>query len=93
MFLNPVALLALLTIPVVILFHMLKIRRQQAVVSSTLLWEDRLRELRARAFSPAESNLHLLLQVLTILALARAGQPVAVTGYERNVLILDCPDS
>lgn len=93
-FLNPAAFLALLTIPVVILFHMLKIRRQQAVVSSTLLWEDRPRELHASApFRRLKPNLLLLLQILTILslavALARPVRTVLVTGYERNVLILD----
>ncbi|HXZ43539.1 MAG TPA: VWA domain-containing protein [archaeon] len=94
MFLNPVAFLSLLAIPVVILFHMLKIRRKQAVVSSTLLWEDRPRELQASApFRRLKPNLLLLLQILTILALAvalaRPVRTVLVTGYERNVLVVD----
>jgi Ca-activated chloride channel family protein len=94
MFLNPAAFLSLLAIPVVILFHMLKIRRQQAVVSSTLLWEDRPRELQASApFRRLRPNLLLLLQILTILALAlalaRPVRTVLVTGYERNVLVVD----
>ncbi|RPI07695.1 MAG: hypothetical protein EHM71_09990, partial [Zetaproteobacteria bacterium] len=36
-FLNPTALFFLLGIPAVIILHLLKIRRRQAVVSSTLL--------------------------------------------------------
>ena len=93
-FLNPAAFLLLLAIPVVVLFHLLKIRRQQVVVSSTLLWVDRPRELRASApFRQLKPNLLLLLQILSILALAialaRPVRTVTVTGYERNVLILD----
>ena len=72
-FLNPAAFLLLLAIPVVVLFHLLKIRRQQVVVSSTLLWVDRPRELRASApFRQLKPNLLLLLQILSILALALA---------------------
>jgi Mg-chelatase subunit ChlD len=93
-FLNPAAFLLLLTIPVVILFHLLKIRRQQAMVSSTLLWADSLRDLEASApFRRLKPNLLLLLQILAILllalALAKPVRTVLATGYERNVLILD----
>jgi len=93
-FLNPAAFLLLLTIPVVILFHLLKIRRQQAVVSSTLLWADSLRDREASApFRRLKPNLLLLLQILAILllalALAKPVRTVLATGYERTVLILD----
>jgi Mg-chelatase subunit ChlD len=93
-FLSPAAFLLLLTIPVVVLFHMLKIRRQQAVVSSTLLWADSLRDQQASApFRRLKPNLLLLLQILTILllalALARPVRTVSATGYERNIFILD----
>jgi len=93
-FLNPAAFLLLLTIPVVILFHLLKIRRQQAVVSSTLFWVDSLRDQQATApFRRLKPNLLLLLQLLAILllalALAKPVRTVLATGYERNVFILD----
>jgi Mg-chelatase subunit ChlD len=93
-FLNPAAFLLLLTIPVVILFHLLKIRRQQAVVSSTLLWADSLRDLEASApFRRLKPNLLLLLQILAILllalALAKPVRTVLARGYERTILILD----
>jgi Ca-activated chloride channel family protein len=93
-FLNPSALLFLLGIPVVVLFHLLKIRRQQAPVSSTLLWADNLRDRQANApFRRLRPNLLLLLQILILLllalALARPVRTVAVSGYERSVLILD----
>ncbi len=93
-FLNPSAFLLLLTVPVVILFHLLKIRRQPAQVSSTLLWADSFRDQQASApFRRLTPNLLLLLQILTILllalALAKPVRTVLATGYERNVLILD----
>ena len=93
-FLNPAALLLLLTIPVVVLFHLLKIRRQQATVSSTLFWADSLRDQQASApFRRLKPNLLLLLQLLAILflalALAKPVRTVSATGYERNVFILD----
>ena len=47
--LNPGALLALFTIPVIVLFHLLKIRRQDVTVSGTLLWADSLRDQHASA--------------------------------------------
>src|SRR3990170_2638645 len=91
-FLNPAAFLLLLTIPVVILFHLLKIRRQQAVVSSTLLWADSLRDLEASApFRRLKPNLLLLLQILAILllalALAKPVRTVIATGHEARVLV------
>ena len=93
-FLSPAAFLLLLTIPVVVLFHLLKIRRQQATVSSTLFWSDSLRDQQATApFRRLKPNLLLLLQLLAIvllsLALARPVRTVSATGYERNVFILD----
>ncbi len=93
-FLNPAAFLLLLAIPVVVLFHLLKIRRQQATVSSTLFWADSLRDQQASApFRRLKPNLLLLLQLLAILflalALAKPVRTVSATGYERNVFILD----
>ncbi|MFB3819050.1 MAG: VWA domain-containing protein [Candidatus Methylomirabilales bacterium] len=93
-FLNPSALLFLLGIPVVVLFHLLKMRRREATVSSTLLWADSLRDQQANApFRRLKPNLLLLLQILIILALALAlGRPVRTivrSGYERNILIVD----
>lgn len=93
-FLNPAGLLFLLGIPVAILFHLLKIRRQRVTVSSTLLWADSLRDQQASApFRRFQPTLLLLLQILILLllalALARPVRTVLVSGYERTVLILD----
>jgi Ca-activated chloride channel homolog len=93
-FLNPAAFLFLLGIPAVIILHLLKIRRRQATVSSTLLWADSLRDQQATApFRRLKPSLLLLLQALIILllalALARPVRTVQVSGYERTVFILD----
>ena len=93
-FLNPSAFLLLLSIPVVVLFHLLKIRRQQVPVSSTLLWADSLRDRQANApFRRLRPNLLLLLQILILLllalALAKPVRTVTISGYERSVIILD----
>ena len=93
-FLNPAALSFLLGIPAVILLHLLKIRRRRALVSSTLLWADSLRDQQASApFRRLKPNLLLLLQILAILALAlalaRPVRTVLAPGYARTVFILD----
>ena len=93
-FLNPAAFFFLLGVPAVILLHLLKIRRRQALVSSTLLWTDSLRDQQASApFRRLKPTWLLLLQILAILllalALARPVRTVLVPGYERTVLILD----
>jgi Ca-activated chloride channel homolog len=93
-FLNPTALFFLLGIPAVIILHLLKIRRRQALVSSTLLWTDSLRDQQASApFRRLKPNLLLLLQILAILllalALARPVRTVLLPGYARTVFIVD----
>jgi Ca-activated chloride channel homolog len=93
-FLNPAALYFLLGVPAAILLHLLKIRRRRAIVSSTLLWADSLRDQHASApFRRLKPTLLLLLQILVILllalALARPTRTVLVAGYERNIFILD----
>ena len=93
-FLNPAALFFLLGIPAVILLHVLKIRRRQTVVSSTLFWTDSTRDQQTNApFRRFQPNLLLLLQILIILlialALARPVRTVQVAGYQRTVFILD----
>lgn len=65
------ALLAL-AIPILLLY-MLKLRRKQAQVSSTLLWEQLLRDRQANApWQKLKRNLLLILQLLILAALALA---------------------
>ena len=48
-FTSPLALLGLLFIPAVLAMYMLKLRRDQAVVPSTLLWSRLLSDVEATA--------------------------------------------
>ena len=92
--LNPLAFLFLLSLPVIFLFHLLRIRRQEATVSSTVFWAEAQRDQRASApFRRFRMNLLFLLQVLAVvaltLALARPYRTVEVRGGENTVLIID----
>lgn len=91
-FLTPVFFfLGLLAAPI-ILFYMLRLRRREMLVSSTLLWQKLLRDREANApWQRLRRNLLLLLQLLIlaalVLSLARPFFPVPtlVTG---NVVVL-----
>lgn len=76
-FLAPALLAFLGLIPIVILLYLLKLRRTEVIVPSTMLWIRSLQDLTANApFQRLRKNLLLLLQVLTLLLLAIAlGRP------------------
>ncbi|HUX77211.1 MAG TPA: VWA domain-containing protein [Anaerolineae bacterium] len=97
-FLTPLSLLfAALSIPILILY-MLKLRRRDVLVSSTLLWERLLRDREANApWQRLRRNLLLFLQLLVLalltLALARpfVPRPAVVSGSV--VVLLDASAS
>ena len=97
-FLTPFALtFAALGIPILVLY-MLKLRRQDVLVSSTLLWQRLLRDREANApWQRLRRNLLLLLQLLILalltLALARpfVSTPTVVSGSV--VVLLDASAS
>jgi len=97
-FLNPAALaLAALSIPIILLY-MLKLRRQDVPVSSTLLWQRLLRDRQANApWQRLRSNLLLLLQLLIlallVLSLARPFFPTPAIASGNVVLLLDASAS
>ncbi|MBC7248853.1 MAG: VWA domain-containing protein [Anaerolineae bacterium] len=97
-FLVPGALaLAVLALPI-ILFYMLKLRRQEVLVSSTMLWRRLLRDREANSpWQRLRRNLLLLLQllilVLLVLALARPYRHVAAVARGNIVLLLDASAS
>ncbi len=97
-FLAPMALWFAAAIPVVILFYLLKRKRQVRLVSSTLLWQKFLAETQASApFQRLRHNWLLLLQllmlVLAILALARPYFTGKLLGGSLQVIILDASAS
>jgi Ca-activated chloride channel family protein len=96
--LAPAALaLSTLAIPIVI-FYMLKLRRREVTVSSTLLWQMVLRDRQANApWQRLRRNLLLLLQLLIlaalILALARPAISVPTVAAGSSVILLDASAS
>jgi len=87
----PAALWGLLAIPVLILLYLLRVRRRDHPVSSTLLWQRSAFTLAAsRPVRRIERSLLLVLQILIVAAvvLALARPTVPVPGAERGDLIL-----
>src|SRR5438309_4864880 len=97
-FLAPTAFWFVLSIPVIVVFYLLKRRRVIRVVPSTLLWQKFLAETQASApFQKLRHNwlliLQLLLLVLVILALARPYFASQTRNSHLRVLILDASAS
>ena len=87
-----------LTIPIVVLFYLLKRKRKLRLVSSTVLWQRFLAESRANApFQKLRRNLLLFLQVLllllAVLALARPYLADQLAGGALQVLVMDASAS
>jgi len=85
--LNPLALLGLLFIPAVIAMYLLKLRRDEAVVPSTLLWTRLVADVEANApWQRLRRSLLLLLQLLLVIALAFAllAEAMLVIVFARN---------
>ncbi|MBA3876190.1 MAG: hypothetical protein C0498_04510 [Anaerolinea sp.] len=70
-FVSPLALLGLLFVPAVVAMYLLKLRRNDAVVPSTLLWQRLVADVEANApWQRLRRSLLLLLQLLLVLLLA-----------------------
>jgi uncharacterized protein (DUF58 family) len=97
-FLAPLSLLlGLLAIPIILLY-MLRLRRREVLVSSTLLWRKLLRDREANApWQRLRRNLLLILQLLIlaalVLALARPFIPVPSVAGGSVVVVLDASAS
>ena len=76
-FVSPLALLGLLFVPAVVAMYLLKLRRNDAVVPSTLLWQRLVADVEANApWQRLRRSLLLLLQLLLVLLLvALAARP------------------
>ena len=97
-FLSPAAFLFGLTIPVVVVFYLLKRKRVVKLVSSTLLWQKFLAETQASApFQKLRRNWLLILQILllllAVLALSRPFFATRARTSQLRVLILDASAS
>jgi Ca-activated chloride channel homolog len=93
-FLTPLAFALLALIPPIIALYLLKLRRQDHLVSSTYLWQRFVRDVEANApWQKLRRNLLLLLQILflllLILALARPATEASGVAGQMVVLILD----
>lgn len=93
-FLTPLFLLLGLLAGPIILLYMLRLRRREVMVSSTLLWQKLLRDREANApWQRLRRNLLLLLQLLIlamlVLALARPFIPVPSIISGSVVVLLD----
>ena len=97
-FLTPLfLLLGLLAGPIIILY-MLRLRRREVLVSSTLLWQKLLRDREANApWQKLRRNLLLILQLLIlavlVLALARPFIPIPSVVNGSVVVLLDASAS
>jgi hypothetical protein len=91
-FTTPLALLGLLFIPAVIAMYLLKLRRDEAVVPSTLLWTRLVADVEANApWQKLRRSLLLLLQLLLVAALAMlAARPFLErpAGLARDVVLV-----
>ncbi|TAK01029.1 MAG: VWA domain-containing protein [Chloroflexota bacterium] len=93
-FISPLALLGLIFVPAVVAMYLLKLRRDEAVVPSTLLWQRLVADVEANApWQRLRRSLLLLLQILLVLILAAlAARPFLErpAGLARDlVLVVD----
>jgi hypothetical protein len=91
-FATPLALLGLLFIPAVVAMYLLKLRRDEAVVPSTLLWTRLVADVEANApWQKLRRSLLLLLQLLLVAALALlAARPFLErpAGLARDIVLV-----
>ncbi len=91
-FSTPLALLGLLFIPAVVALYLLKLRRDETVVPSTLLWSRLVADVEANApWQRLRRSLLLLLQILLVIALALlAARPFLErpAGLARDVVLV-----
>ncbi len=90
----PAALWFLGVLPVIVLLHMLRARRQNVRISSVLLWQRAREDMHAHApLRRVQRSLLLLLQLLAasalVLALARPGVILPSAGGQATVVVID----
>src|SRR5437762_4941293 len=93
-FLEPLGLLGLTALVPVIALYFLKLKREQRVVPSTLLWKKVIDDMQVNApFQRLKYSLLLLLQILLIclfgFSLARPYLSAGGTAGKKTVLLID----
>src|SRR5436305_12465058 len=91
--LTPIALALGITLPVVVIFYLLKVRRHDEEVSSTFLWNDLIRDLAAHEpLQRLRWNVLLVLQLIGLalitLAIARPFSEQLVQKPVQAVLLV-----
>lgn len=97
-FLAPLGLLALITLPIIVLLHLMRERRKRVIVPSLLLWQllPQRQEAQRRRRLPLTLLLllHLIVAALLGLALGRPQWAVGLLGGEEHLaLIIDTSTS
>jgi hypothetical protein len=91
-FINPWGLWFLLSVPFLVLLYFLKLKRPQLTVSSTLLWQKVIEDMRVNSpFQRLKRSLLLLLQLLALLLLIAAlARPLlnAIDRKESSIIVL-----
>lgn len=93
-FLNPSAFYFLVFIPIVVLLHFLKLRRQRYVVPSVMLWLEAIEDMKANVpFQRLRNSLLLPLQILFLLVVVGSVARPALRQLgglqEQSILIID----
>jgi hypothetical protein len=93
-FLNPAFLYLFFLLPILFLLYILRLRRRTHVVSSCLLWEQAIEDIKANTpFQKLRKNLLLPLQfiflALAIFALARPFFRSAASLSQNTILVID----
>ncbi|MEM8872742.1 MAG: VWA domain-containing protein [Planctomycetota bacterium] len=88
------AIAAAVAVPLLLILYFLKLRRQPAYVSSTLLWKKAVQDLQVNSpFQRLRRNLLLLLQLLLLFlllfALSRPVSNVRATAGDKSVILID----
>ena len=93
-FLNPSAFYLLALIPIVVLLHFLKLRRQRHVVPSVMLWLEAIEDMKANVpFQRLRNSLLLPLQILFLLVVVGGVARPALRQLgglsEQSIVIID----
>ena len=93
-FLNPSAFYLLALIPIVVLLHFLKLRRQRHVVPSVMLWLEAIEDMKANVpFQRLRNSLLLPLQILFLLVVVGGVARPALRQFgdlnEQSIIIID----